>query len=60
MSVPADSKAPPVPNARLHRYPLGSLTGDGWLKEDLDRLARAMGAHAAAARLAAMHAAATH
>ena len=44
MSVPADSKAPPVPNARLHRYPLGSLTGDGWLKEDLDRLARAMGA----------------
>ena len=27
----------------LHKYPLGSITGEGWLKEDLDRLAKGMG-----------------
>ena len=27
----------------LRRYPLGNVTGDGWLKEDLSRLAKGMG-----------------
>jgi hypothetical protein len=27
----------------LQRYPLGSITGDGWLEEDLRRLAKGMG-----------------
>ena len=32
-----------VQNVTLHRYPLGSVTGDGWLQEDLSRLAKGMG-----------------
>ena len=32
-----------VQNVVLRRYPLGNVTGDGWLKEDLSRLAKGMG-----------------
>jgi hypothetical protein len=37
------SAASDVQNVVLRRYALGSVTGDGWLKEDLGRLAKGMG-----------------
>lgn len=37
------SAASDMPDVVLRRYPLGSVTGDRWLKEDLRRLAKGMG-----------------